>query len=201
MQNGMTDSKPLVYLACPHTHVNPQVREYRYLVATEVAAKLLVEGTHVYSPVTHSHPMLAFASFPDIKAFWQEVDLVYLKLSKKLIVVCIDGWKTSAGVQDAIAFAKAVGIDIEYFEEVSILDIVCGVEHIKQLGGELLVAVEYAAQVLRGARSLSSDVGLVYRIATLRRWQNALQTLLDDGFPPLDGLKQRCKALKEEDNA
>jgi len=61
----MTDSyykkrseEDMIYLATPYSHKDAEIREQRHLCVTQVAARLMVEGHKVFSPVTHCHPLV-----------------------------------------------------------------------------------------------------------------------------------------------
>lgn len=47
-----------VYLATPYSHPDPKVREARFQAVNAVAAQLMRDGHHVYSPISHAHPTL-----------------------------------------------------------------------------------------------------------------------------------------------
>jgi len=49
----------LIYLACPYSHDNPEVRRFRHQTVNQVALKLHREGHFVYSPLTHNLPLIA----------------------------------------------------------------------------------------------------------------------------------------------
>lgn len=108
--------KKIIYLACPYSHPERAMRIYRFEKANEAAGKLISAGEIVFSPISHTHPI--FETMADISFgwdFWHKFDLAFLEVSKKLIVVKIDGWKESAGVQAEIKIAEKLGIPIEYY--------------------------------------------------------------------------------------
>jgi hypothetical protein len=47
-------------------------------------------------------------------AFWQRFDEEHLKRSDELLVLQIEGWRESEGVQAEIALAAALGVPIDY---------------------------------------------------------------------------------------
>lgn len=115
--------KPLIYVAVPYSHDDESVEDYRFRLATKFTGQLMKEGLHAFSPITHSHPINRVADLPGDWDFWEHYDTAYLEYSHKLIVLTLDGWKESTGVQAEIMIAKSLGIDIEYVTEEEILSI------------------------------------------------------------------------------
>jgi hypothetical protein len=70
-------------------------------------------GFNVSSPITHSHPMERFG-LDGSWEWWKNIDTEYLHLSQRVIVLCIDGWRESVGVQAEIRIAKDLGLEIQY---------------------------------------------------------------------------------------
>lgn len=110
--------KPLVYLACPYTHPDPDTRQVRYLAVTRAAAVLTGQGVSVFSPITHSHPMSQCSDLPGTWDFWSRIDRDFLSCSYKLVVLRLVGWDSSEGVAAEIAIAEGFGIEIEFMDEV-----------------------------------------------------------------------------------
>jgi hypothetical protein len=113
--------KPLTYLAVPYSfkHADPAavalVHETRFMEATLAAAWVMnTFGWNVFSPITHSHPLHKHATMRGDWEFWKQIDTEYLQLCCRIVVLAIDGWKTSTGVQAEIQIAKDLGIPV-YF--------------------------------------------------------------------------------------
>lgn len=108
-------SKPLVYLACPYSHVSPRIRQFRFEEVTKAAGMLIRNyGWNVFSPITHSHPLHELAGLQGDWAFWKKIDTEYIELSHTVVVFCVPGWRHSTGVQAEIQIAKDRGISIKY---------------------------------------------------------------------------------------
>ena len=105
--------QPLVYLASPYTHKDPVVRARRFRAACEYAAELLNNGTCVFSPIAHSHPIAEHGT-EDTFDFWMKWDVPYLHVASALVVMTLDGWKESRGVQAEIEIMKRLGKPIIY---------------------------------------------------------------------------------------
>lgn len=111
-----SDKKGLIYLATPYSHPNPEVMEQRFRAVNKVAAKLMEQGLHIFSPISHSHPISIEGNLPTNWEYWESYDRVFLNASQKLIVLKLDGWEESVGVAAEIRIAGELGIDIEYIE-------------------------------------------------------------------------------------
>lgn len=108
---------PLAYLASPYTHKNPDVREQRYQQVCDVVTKLSKQGDYaVYSPIAHWHPIALVHKLPTDAMFWKNQNEGVINASQCVIVVKMDGWEQSIGVQMEIAFAKQHNIKIIYVD-------------------------------------------------------------------------------------
>lgn len=104
------------YLCSPYTHPDPSVRASRYEAACKAAAKLLLRGEAVFAPIPHSHPIEQHFPKPEGFDFWMHVDLPLVARAEKLIVLKLDGWDTSRGVQREMEYARENGIPIQFME-------------------------------------------------------------------------------------
>ena len=107
-------SKTLVYLATPYSHLDPNVMHERFEAVNAVAARLMYDGLHVFSPISHTHPIALAGDLPRGWEFWQEYDRAILSVCSKMIVLMLDGWETSKGVAGEMAIAKELVIPIEF---------------------------------------------------------------------------------------
>lgn len=111
-----TSSPALTYLAVPYSHPNPAIREARFRSVNRVAAALMAQGMHIFSPISHTHPIAIEGDLPGHWAYWQAYDRAMLTACKKLIVLKLDGWEQSAGIAGEISIAQELGIEIEYLD-------------------------------------------------------------------------------------
>lgn len=105
------------YLASPYSHPSPMIRHSRFQAALAAAARLMADGHVVFSPIAHSHPIEA-TCFPDPKpgAFWKAQDEPLLRAASRLIVLQIDGWQESKGIQWEMEVAREIQIPIVMWE-------------------------------------------------------------------------------------
>ena len=98
----------MIYLASPYSHPDPDIREARFHAACRAMAMLLPRGEKVFSPVVHSHPLVAHG-LPTDWEFWQAIDSEFLLYCDELAVLTLEGWEESRGVQAEIALAIHLG--------------------------------------------------------------------------------------------
>lgn len=115
--------KELIYLACPYTHPDRNIRRLRSVAATTAAARLAALGHAVFSPITHGHPIVAAADLLGLKVghdweAWQRLDEPMIWAADKVMVLKLAGWRESVGVQAEIALAESLGKPVEYLEPV-----------------------------------------------------------------------------------
>ncbi len=105
-----------MYLACPYSHPDLEVRQQRFDAANLAAGRLISSGKHVFSPISHTHPieLASNGKLPAEWAFWAEYDERMLSNCDRLIVLAIDGWTSSTGVQAEIAIARKLGLPVDY---------------------------------------------------------------------------------------
>lgn len=103
----------MIYLASPYSHADANIRQRRFEVACRAAAKLICQGQTVFSPIAHSHAICAYGVPLDWR-FWERHDRRYLEACDEVVVLLIDGWRESVGVQAEIAIARKLGKPITY---------------------------------------------------------------------------------------
>lgn len=108
--------KTLIYLAVPYSHPDPDVRVARFNAVNRVAAKLMNAGWHIYSPISHTHPIAIAGELPTGWEFWQAYDEAILKECRELRILQLSGWEESKGVKGETEIALRLGIPISYLE-------------------------------------------------------------------------------------
>ena len=73
----------MIYLACPYTHPDADIRAFRFEKANQAAAKLMWEGKFVYSPISHTHPIALAGNLPLDWAYWQSLDEFYIRIMRQ----------------------------------------------------------------------------------------------------------------------
>ena len=106
----------VIYLCVPYTHDNPGIREIRAIQADMAAAKLIEQGHIVFSPISHSHRIAHHLSNHNDGSFWIEQDMPFLKMADELMVVKLDGWDRSKGIEMEIKIAEGLGKPVRFME-------------------------------------------------------------------------------------
>ena len=103
----------MIYLASPYTHPDPSVREARFDAACLATAELVRAGHVVFSPIVHGHPLVRF-DLPIEWDYWERIDRVHLQHCDEMVVLMLDGWRESRGVQAEIGLAIEMDLPIRY---------------------------------------------------------------------------------------
>jgi hypothetical protein len=112
-----SQGRPLVYLACPYSHPDRAVRLKRFWAANVVAGELIVNrGEHVFSPISHTHPIAEDGSLPLGWDFWAAYNRAVLSVCHKMYVLRLPGWDVSRGVLAELSIAVEMGIPIEFLD-------------------------------------------------------------------------------------
>jgi hypothetical protein len=104
----------MIYLATPYNHADPAVRQERFERVNAIAARLMSEGKHVFSPISQCHPICLAGGLPPGWEYWEAYDRIMLSVCDTLMVVMAPGWMESVGVGAEIKIAQELGLRIEY---------------------------------------------------------------------------------------
>ena len=110
------NEKTLVYLATPYSDPDPTVRQERFEVVNVVAARLMRDGVHIFSPISHTHPIAIAGDLPKGWDFWETYNRAILAACCKVIIVRQVGWEKSVGVGNEIRIAGEINIPVEYID-------------------------------------------------------------------------------------
>jgi hypothetical protein len=110
-------SNSLVYLASPYSDPDPVIRELRFKAANTCASILMREGVHVFSPISHTHPIAVEGGLPLGWDFWEQYDRAILSCCKAVLVCCLNGWERSTGVRAEVCIAAELGLPVGYLWE------------------------------------------------------------------------------------
>jgi hypothetical protein len=103
----------MIYLASPYTHTEASVRDSRFDAACKATAELVRGGLVVFSPIVHGHPLVRF-DLPIEWEYWERFDHEYLRRCDCMVVLMLDGWRESRGVQAEISLASKLDLRIDY---------------------------------------------------------------------------------------
>lgn len=106
----------LIYLASPYSHSDKEVMVQRFESVNKIAGKLMSEGKYVFAPISHTHPIAVACTLPRGWDFWEGYDRTMISRCQKLIVLRLEGWEKSTGVNAEIKIAQELGLPIEYVD-------------------------------------------------------------------------------------
>lgn len=112
-----------VYLATPYSHPDKEIREQRFREVSRVAGDMMRRGEHVFSPISHTHPIAVAGNLPGEWAYWRTYNTVMMQSCSRLVVLMQAGWRESAGVRAEIDMAREMGLPVEFMQHSSPL---CG---------------------------------------------------------------------------
>ena len=98
--------RPLLYLAAPYWHVEPDIRETRVLFATVAERKLINYGFAVLNPIRMSRDVADVLS----ELAWREHGISMLRRCDIVVALRLPGYMESKGVAAELALARKLGI-------------------------------------------------------------------------------------------
>lgn len=111
------------YLASPYTHPDENVRLHRFEAAKFAAAKILKENIAVFSPIAYSHPIAVSYELPTDWNFWQDQDESMIAALDIFMVLPLEGWQQSVGVQAELEIAKNLSKHVVYLSDDYVLKV------------------------------------------------------------------------------
>lgn len=103
------------YLCSPYSR-HPRGLDAAHDEAVRAAVTCIRSGIAVLCPIAHGHLIAKRGDFSTDYETWRSINDAMIEASRGLIVVMLDGWRESAGVNQEIAFAKALGLPVYYME-------------------------------------------------------------------------------------
>ena len=100
---------PLIYLAAPFSHPDPEVSRHRLEEVNGYAAHLLSRGILVFSPLSHG-AQLDSPAIPN--SVWYELGLRIMRGCDELWLLALNGWEDSEGVRMELERARQLDIPV-----------------------------------------------------------------------------------------
>lgn len=113
----------LIYLAAPYFAPDRKTEKKRFKTTCEVQAKLMTAGYAVFSPLANSIPAVEFGNLQIDHADFMRFDNILLRRCDELLVLALDGWRESKGVQEEIQEAIALRKPVLVIHETDINDL------------------------------------------------------------------------------
>lgn len=105
----------IAYLAIPYSHIDKEISRLRFEIANAITALLMKKGEIIFSPISHTHPMVTYG-LPSDWEYWKNQDVAFLDVCGKMYIVMLEGWDVSSGVTAESNHMKQRGIEITYID-------------------------------------------------------------------------------------
>jgi hypothetical protein len=132
-------TQQIYYLASPYTHKDPSIKKKRAEDVTECAVELLKHNVFTFAPIAYNEPWEKY-DLPGNWEFWECFDKSFVeRCDGGIIVLMLDGWKESIGVQAEIKYAESLNLPVFYATQDQIMSgdlsflMVCELESKKSL--------------------------------------------------------------------
>ncbi len=122
----------LIYLAAPYSASDHKTEKQRFKRTCEVQAKLMAAGIAVFSPLANSIPAVELGGLTIDHTEFMRFDDVILRRCEELLVLALDGWQQSKGVQEEIKSAilmrkPVIIVQKEDFDTLPLISETCNV--------------------------------------------------------------------------
>ncbi len=100
--------KGLYFLSVAY-HGTDEAKAYRTEISLKAAAEFLRQGIHVFAPVIYVNQIVEELNLPSTEERRQLVMpylLDFLKVSKGMILITVEGWQNSWGVRQELIFCQ-----------------------------------------------------------------------------------------------
>lgn len=105
----------LVYLAAPYNSHDLKIIQKRMETIYGVISRFIKDDVHIVTPL-FMHEVVKRYDIAGDYLFWERYCLNILKRCDKMVVLCLDGWEDSLGVQGEIEFCSSHNIPYTLLE-------------------------------------------------------------------------------------
>lgn len=103
------------YLGSPYSKY-PDGTAMAHKIVCEEAARLILAGVSIYSPIACSHPIALYADMPLGYEFWEALDKPFIEAAKGMIILTMESWERSHGLLYEEGEFRAAGKPIVFME-------------------------------------------------------------------------------------
>lgn len=115
------------YVGSPYTKY-PGGLEEAFRIACAETARLMLEGFAVFCPIAHTHSVAHHGNIPKKDHdFWMRVDKPMVDAAVGMIILTMEGWQESEGLQQEVEWFRAAAKPVLFLEpgagELSLTDL------------------------------------------------------------------------------
>lgn len=107
----------MIYIASPYSSPIVGAQQLRFEKVRRFSIFLFNQGLVPFSPIVYSHEMAAAGGLRTDAASWLKFNSNMLRISEVVFVYCLPGWKDSKGVTMEIKQARALQMEVAFFDE------------------------------------------------------------------------------------
>lgn len=106
----------LVYLATPYSKYPYGIHD-AFQDASKYAARLLIAGVKVYSPIAHTHPLAIYGDIDPLDhSIWIPFDEAMMTAADAICVLQMPTWEISKGIAHEIEFFQNAGKPVYFLK-------------------------------------------------------------------------------------
>lgn len=115
----MSEKFGLIYIASPYSHLDTDVREYRFERVREFTVHMMQRGFVAFSPIVYAHEMAQTHSLPTDFEYWQHFNETMMRRSDAICLLCLPGWEESRGITHELDFARDNSLSVFQYNPTS----------------------------------------------------------------------------------
>lgn len=104
------------YLCSPYSHEDPAVRQKRFEEAQRCAYSLQERGFILVEPIGSNHYKSVTFNVSPSFTYWKKTCEALIDRTDGIVVLLMDGWQESKGVQAEIRYAKSLDKEVVYMK-------------------------------------------------------------------------------------
>lgn len=164
----------LIYIAAPYHHKDPAVIQARMEKVYKVLSEYVKKGELALTPL-FMHEVATRFALPGDFSFWDKFCFKLLERCDKMVVLKLEGWEESRGVEAEIEYCKERGIPVEFKD----MD-----EQIENRVGKFLISRSVLTNLAKNPNNLKTLFGrmLIVRAENLYVEDGIEYTAMSDLF-------------------
>lgn len=119
----MNYESEIEYLGLPYSNKNNYMLHYRAEISNKIAVELTKQGRIIFAPISAWHHIAMKYDMPTDFEYWAKLDEAFIKVSKKVLIIDLPGWKESTGVKFELTLANKYNKIVEHIDPRDYLEI------------------------------------------------------------------------------